>query len=30
VRTADGSQTAHAEHTIVVATNGPVVLAAVG
>ena len=30
VRTADGSLTAHAEHTIMVAKNGPVVLTAAG
>ena len=30
VRTADASQSAHAEHTIMVAKNGPVVLTAAG
>ncbi len=30
VRAADASQTAHAEHTIIVANNGPVVLTAAG
>lgn len=30
VRTADGSRTAHAEHTIMVSKNGPVVLTAAG